>query len=39
MKKQIVYVTLVLLTVCSSTFAGRMWFYNEIADSDGRGRP
>jgi len=30
MKKAILFATLCLLLSCSSSFAGRMWFYNEI---------
>lgn len=35
MKKQIICVTLVIFVACSSAFAGRTWFYNEITDSQG----
>ncbi len=35
MKNQIICVILVVLVFCSSAFAGRTWFYNDITDSQG----
>lgn len=32
MKKQILFVILVISLSCSSVFAGRTWFYNEVTD-------
>jgi hypothetical protein len=35
MKNHILYTTLIVSLICSSAFAGRTWFYNEITDSQG----